>query len=75
MSWYVPILTLLLRREDFGEDVDGVVLHGYICRHDHLDDLISRWRKVCARSWTACDGEFDLVVLAEVVRIPMSRVG
>jgi hypothetical protein len=59
-----------LARADFGQDVDGVVLHGYICRHDRVDDLIARWRRMTARSWTACDGEFDLVVLAEVVRIP-----
>ena len=59
-----------LTRTDFGEDVDGVVLHGYVCRHDRVDDLVARWRKITARSWTACDGEFDLVVLAKVVRIP-----
>jgi len=62
----------ILRREDFGEDVDGVVLHGYICRHYSVGDLIARWRRVAVRSWTACDGDFDLVVLAEVVRVPNS---
>jgi hypothetical protein len=68
--WSAVKSPYLLRREDFGENVDGIVLHGYICRHDCLDDLIARWRKTSARSWTARDGEFDLVVLAEVVRIP-----
>jgi hypothetical protein len=68
--WSAVKSPYILRREDFGENVDGVVLHGYICRHDRVDDLIVRWRRITVRAWTACDGEFDLVILAEVVRIP-----
>ena len=59
-----------LRREDFGENVDGVLLDGYICRHTRVDDLLFQSRRTSARSWIAGDGEFDLVVLAEVVKIP-----
>jgi len=60
----------ILRREDFGGDTDGVFLHGYICRHDRVDDLISTWRARTARAWTAREDDFALVILAEVVRIP-----
>jgi len=65
----------VLRRDDFGERVDGVILQGFMCRHEYVDDLLARWRKITYRSWVESDGEFDLVVLAEVVRIPMSHVG
>lgn len=60
-----------LRKEDFGERVDGVILQGFMCRHARVDDLLTRWRKATYRSWIERDGEFDLVVLAEVVRVPM----
>src|SRR6266568_5784515 len=57
----------VLRREEFGERVDGVILQGFMCRHARVDDLLARWRKAAYRSWVERDGEFDLVVLAEVV--------
>ena len=62
----------VLRKEDFGELVDGVILQGFMCRHACVDDLLARWRKNACRWWVERDGEFDLVVLAEVVRVPMS---
>jgi hypothetical protein len=62
---------IVLRREDFGDNVDGVFLHGYICRHEYISDLIGRWQRTTARTWVERDGDFDLVVLAEVVRVPM----
>lgn len=52
-----------LRRNDFGM-AEGVILHGFICRHDRVQNLIARWR-VATRSWTAREGDFELVVLAE----------
>ena len=60
----------VLRREDFGERVDGVILQGFMCRHACVGDLLARWRKPAYRSWVELGGEFDLVVLAEVVRVP-----
>lgn len=61
----------VLRREDFGERVDGVILQGFMCRHACVDDLLARWRKSSYKWWVERDGEFDLVVLVEVVRVPM----
>jgi hypothetical protein len=69
-TWAAVKSPHILRREDFGEDIDGVFLHGYICRHDRVDDLVSTWRATTARSWTTREQDFALVVLAEVVKIP-----
>jgi hypothetical protein len=48
-----------------------VILQGFMCRHACVDDLLARWRKNAHKSWVERDGEFDLVVLAEVVRVPV----
>jgi hypothetical protein len=45
-------------------------LQGFMCRHEYVDDLLTRWRKTTYKSWVEHDGVFDLVVLAEVIRIP-----
>jgi hypothetical protein len=52
-----------LRVSDFG-NTQGVTLHGFICRQGRAHELVARWR-VATRSWTARDGDFELVVLAE----------
>jgi hypothetical protein len=61
----------ILRGEEFGERVDGVILQGFMCRHNCVDDLLARWRKNAYKWWVERDGEFDLIVLAEVVRVPV----
>jgi hypothetical protein len=63
----------VLQREDFGERVDGVILQGFMCRHACVDDLLARWRRTAYRWWVEPGGEFDLIVLAEVVRVPMPQ--
>jgi hypothetical protein len=42
-----------------------------MCRHEYVEDLLAE-RKTAYRSWVENDGDFDLVVLAEVRRIPAS---
>jgi hypothetical protein len=41
-----------------------------MCRHEYVDDLLGTLQKTTYKSWVEHDGVFDLVVLAEVVRIP-----
>ena len=71
--WDATTSRHVLRRDDFGERVDGVILQGFMCRHRYVDYLLARWRRTAYRSWVQSDGEFDLVVLAEVVRIPTQK--
>jgi hypothetical protein len=40
-----------------------------MCRHEYVEDLLAE-QKTGYRSWVENDGDFDLVVLAEVRRIP-----
>lgn len=70
--WSATTSRHVLRRDDFGERVDGLVLQGFMCRHERVNDLIERWENTSYRSWVERNGEFDLVVLAEVVRVPSS---
>jgi hypothetical protein len=68
--WHATTSRYVLRRDDFGERVDGVILQGFMCRHEYVDDLLGTLQKTTYKSWVEHDGVFDLVVLAEVVRIP-----
>jgi hypothetical protein len=67
--WNATTSRHALRRDDFGERVDGVILQGFMCRHEYVEDLLAE-QKTAYRSWVENDGNFDLVVLAEVRRIP-----
>jgi hypothetical protein len=67
--WNATTSRQVLRRDDFGQRVDGVILQGFMCRHEYVKDLLAE-QKTAYRSWVENDGDFDLVVLAEVRRIP-----
>ncbi len=69
--WNVVKARHVLKREAFGDNVDGVFLHGYMCRRERVDDLLARWRQETHTSWVEHDDDdFDLVVMAEVVKNP-----
>jgi hypothetical protein len=73
MSPWLAVKPYILESHDF-DGADGVRLHGYICRHERVDDLICKWR-AATRHWTVGEQDLRLVVLLEPVAAngPMVR--